>query len=178
MAAYYAAKTARQARNAIQGAQNRAAGEFFEGMIKAACQRYREMEAADIDKTPEPTKQLTKMDERGQFRACYEKKAQPDFKGTLAGGRSIVFEAKFTSTGKMKQDVVMKQQADSLDRHEKLGAVCFVIVGFGVNDVRRIPWELWKRMKEELGRKYITPEDWRKYTVKQKRGIWDFLYRY
>lgn len=159
----------------IRGAQNRAAGSYFEGLIRNACNRYRETGYADIDKTPEPTKQLTKMDRRGQFTACYEKRAQPDFNGTLTGGRSIVFEAKFTNTGKMKQDVVLPQQAESLDRHESLGAICFVVAGFGMNVVYRVPWYVWKRMKEELGRKYMTPDDWPKFRVKQKRGIIDFL---
>ncbi len=171
-------RTTAQAVNAIRGAQNRAAGEYFEGLIKAACAEYRKWQYADIDKTPEPTRQLTKMDEKGQFRACYEKKAQPDFKGTLMGGRSVVFEAKYTGSGKMKQDVVLPQQAESLDRHEGLGAVCFILVAFGMNDIRRIPWETWKRMKQELGRKYITPDDWRIYKIRQKNGIWDFLHRY
>lgn len=172
------AKSGPDALAQLRGAQNRAAGEYFEGMIKNACSRYREMGYADIDKTPEPTKQLTKMDGHGKFTACYEKRAQPDFKGTLAGGRSVVFEAKFTSTGRMKQDVVLPQQAESLDRHESLGALCFIVAAFGMNNVYRIPWERWKRMKEELGRKYMTAQDWPRFKVKQERGILDFLYTY
>lgn len=171
-------RTAAQAMNAIRGAQNRAAGAYFEEQIKAACAEYRKLQYADIDKTPEPTRQLTKMDEKGQFRACYEKKAQPDFKGTLMGGRSVVFEAKFTSTGKIKQEAVTQQQEESLDRHEGLGAVCFVLVAFGMNDIRRVPWSMWKQMKQELGRRYITPEDWQQFKIRQKNGILDFLHRY
>lgn len=161
--------------NALRGAQNRAAGQYFEESIEAACTFYRLQGTADIDKTPEPTKQLTKVDRYGRFTACYEKKAQPDFKGTLAGGRSVVFEAKFTSTGQMKQSVVLPQQEESLDRHEKLGAVCFVLAAFGLGDCYKVPWAVWREMKARYGRKYITPEDVQEYKVTQRRGIIDFL---
>lgn len=159
----------------IRGYQNREYGEMFEKMVEKACDWYRENGIADIEKTPEPTKQLTKPNERGRFTACYEKKAQPDFKGTLRGGRSVVFDAKFTTTDAIKQTAVLPQQAESLDRHEKLGARCFVLVGFGINDVRRIPWDKWKAMKEELGRKQVKKTDWTEYKVKTHSGNLDFL---
>lgn len=165
----------RRVLNAARGAQNRAAGMQFEEQIKAACAWYERAGAASIEKTPEPTKQLTKMDGYGRFSACYEKRAQPDFKGTLAGGRSVVFEAKYTSSGKMKDSAVTQEQERALNRHEKLGAVCFVLVAFGLADVYRVPWKVWRTMKEEYGRKYIMKTDVERYRVRWSRGIMRFL---
>lgn len=159
--------------NIVRGAQNKAAGRCFEQFILAACSYYRENGIADIDKTPEPIKQLTGKDKRGQFKACYEKRAQPDFKGTLKGGRSVAFEAKYTSTDRMSQSVVLPQQEESLNSHEALGATCFVLVGFGLDNCFRIPWAAWKNMKGLYGRKYITPEDVPEFRV--KRGVYGIL---
>ena len=172
------ARIQQQVRNAIQGAQNREAGKMFERQIEDACDHYRATGAADIEKTPEPIRQLGKKDGAGRFMACYEKRAQPDYKGTLEGGRSIVFEAKHTSTEKMEQKVVLEQQAQALDRHEKLGAACFVIVSFGLTDFYRVPWKAWKNMKDAYGRQYIRKEDVEQYRVKRAGGLIDFLRRY
>lgn len=167
--------TAEEYVKAARGYRNREYGEMFEKIIEKTCGWYRENGIADIEKTPEPTKQLSKPNERGRFIACYEKKAQPDFKGTIRGGRSVVFDAKYTAVGKIKQTAVLPQQWESLDRHEKLGASCFVLVGFGMRDVRRVQWEKWKRMKEELGRKYMTAEDWPETRVFFTNGMPNFL---
>ena len=165
--------------NAVRGAQNRAAGKLFEQVIKTACERYRHEGRAEIEKTPEPIRQLGDMDRNGRFRACYEKRAQPDFKGTLKGGRSVVFEAKFTSAERMGQDVVLPQQAEALDRHMKLGAECFILVGFGLDDCYSVPWTVWRNMKEHFGRKYVTPKDLRErgFAVQYRGGVLRFLGR-
>lgn len=160
--------------NALRGAQNRAAGKYFEEAIDAACRYYRLRGLADIDKTPEPMRPTQSLG-KGRYIAFYEKKAQPDFKGTLAGGRSIVFEAKFTATNKMKQEAVLPQQVEALDRHARLGAVCFILVAFGLNDCYRVPWEAWKDMKDRYGRKYVTPDDLQEYKVRRRQGILQFL---
>lgn len=163
------------AMNAIRGAQNRAAGKNFEALIETACRAYRRQGIADIDKTPEPTRQLGRMDRTGRFSACYEKRAQPDFKGTIKGGKSVVFEAKHTSTGKMSRNVVLEQQAASLDMHESLGAWCFVLIGFGLDEYYRIPWQVWKSMKSIYGRQYVKPEDIEEYRVGVVNGLPQFL---
>ena len=98
---------------ALRGKQNRAAGALFEQMIDAACRYYRQAGIAEIEKTPEAMKPLGHQNGKGQFLACYVKKAQPDFKGTLKGGCSIVFEAKITSADKIQQSVVLEQPADN-----------------------------------------------------------------
>ena len=168
-------RTQRRARNAIQGARNRVAGKSFEAVIEAACEHYRAQGLADIAKMPEPVRQLGGKDGNGHFLACYEKRAQPDFKGTLSGGKSIVFEAKYTSTEKMARDVVLTQQEEALDSHAAMGAVCFVLVAFGVGDVYRVPWSVWSKMKEVYGRKYIKREDVERWRVPYRGGVLDFL---
>lgn len=160
---------------ALRGRQNRAAGELFEQMIDAACQYYRQAGIAEIDKTPEAMKPLGHQNGKGQFLACYVKKAQPDFKGTLRGGGSIVFEAKNTSADKMQQSVVLEQQQEALERHRRLGAKCFIIVSFDFRKFFRVPWEVWQDMKAKYGRKYIRPEDIPEYEIKMLRGVLDFL---
>lgn len=162
----------------MRGARSRAVGAWFEGQIAAACNHYISKGHAVIYKTPEPTKQLSKMDRNGRFTACYEKKAQPDFEGTLKTGRSVIFEAKYTSAGQIKHDAVTATQETHLNFHSRLGAVCFVLVAFGPNDIYRIPWETWEGMKRIYGRKYIKPEDVQEYRVHQRKGILDFLELY
>lgn len=160
---------------AIRGKQNKAMGALFEQMIDAACRNYRQAGIAEIDKTPEPMRPLGHQNGKGQFLACYTKKAQPDFSGTLKGGTSIVMEAKITSSDRIQQSVVLEQQAEALERHRKLGAQCFVLVSFDFQKFYRIPWEVWQEMKQRYGRKYLRPEDIPEYEIKLSRGMLDFL---
>lgn len=148
---------------------------MFEEMVEKACEFYRVNCIAEIDKSPEPIKQLGHQDGRGHFLACYKKKSQPDFKGTLKGGRSVVFEAKCTTADRMQQSVVLEWQAEAFERHIGLGARCFVLISFDFRKFYRVPWEVWRSMKENYGRKYITPNDIPEYEVKLYRGILDFL---
>jgi recombination protein U len=164
----------RTARNAARGRRNRAAGQHFEQLIEAACEWYRFKKRAEIEKTPEPFR-VERSVGQGKFVGHYEKKAQPDFKGTLAGGRAIAFEAKQTSTGKLEQKVVLEQQAEALDRHMRLGATCFILISFDFRLFYRVPWEVFRNMKEKYGRKYLTPEDIPEYQIRSHDGPLDFL---
>ena len=131
-------------------------------MIEAACQHYRLKEIAEITKTPEPMKPLSRPNSKGQFTACYTKQAQPDYKGTLKGGR-------------MQQSVISPEQEKQLDRHAALGAECFVMVSFGFQQFFKVPWEVFRDMKARYGRKYITPEDVQEYRVRYIGGVLQFL---
>ena len=152
----------------FQGRVNHAQGQLFEWRIEAALRRYQQSGEAVVEKTPEPMRPLQRL-EGGRFLAVFEKPAQPDYKGTLRGGRAVVFEAKHTSTGRMTQDRVTGEQAKRLDQHQQAGALCFVVCGFG-QDVYRIPWKLWRSMQSAFGRKYITPQDVEEYRVPQGKG--------
>lgn len=147
-----------------QNKVNNAQGHFFEQAIKAACDQYSEWERADIDKVPEPFRVLEKSRD-GIFKGRFTARAQPDFQGTLAGGRSIVFEAKYTTTDRMKQDVVTQAQRDTLERHDRQGALAAVCIGIG-NDFFFVPWEVWRDMKECFGRKYVLAENLEPWRVR------------
>ena len=147
-----------------QGAVSKAKGKYFEDFIDKSFDYYRHKGLAIIEKTPEPMRPSKSLG-NGKFIAFFEKKAQPDYKGTIKGGRSVLLEAKFTSTNKMEQSRVLPEQADRLTRHQMLGAICFVIAGFDSGGTYRIPWSVWQNMKEHFGRKYVTEADLKDYRV-------------
>lgn len=152
-----------------QGLINRTKGKQFEGRLDAAFEYYRLRGFAVVEKTPEPMKPIRSLGQ-GRFIACYEHKAQPDYKGVIKGGREVMFEAKFTSTDRIKQEKVKKEQGDYLDEHQALGARCYVLVGFPRGAVYRLPWDVWKGMKARFGRKYVTEADLQTYRVPVDRA--------
>jgi len=154
----------RRALQQYQNKVNNAQGHFFEDYIKAACVLYSDRERADVDKTPEPFRVLEKSRD-GVFKGRFTARAQPDFQGTLDGGRSIVFEAKYTSTDRMKRDVLTLPQKDALESHARRGALSAVCIG--INDrFFFIPWEIWRDMKQHFGRLYVTAADLEEYRVR------------
>lgn len=145
-------------RRQLMGAISKAKGKQFEDRLDRAFAYYKAHGFAIIEKTPEPMRPTQNLG-NGKFVAFFEKKAQPDYKGTIKGGRTVMFEAKFTSTGRMDQSRVLQGQADYLDRHQELGARCYVIAGFSSGNVYRFPWGVWREMKKYFGRKYVTEAD-------------------
>ena len=141
-------------------------GKRFEARLDASFDYYRQTGFALIEKTPEPMRP-TKSIGNGKFIAYYEKKAQPDYKGVLKGGREILFEAKYTSADRMEQSRVLDSQAEYMTKHAELGARCYVIAGFDSGEVYCIPWRVWSTMKEQFGRKYVTEADLDNYRVQQ-----------
>lgn len=154
------------------GLKARNNGETFERMIERACLRYKALGLAYIEKTPEPMKPLNKANQRGQFLACYTKQAQPDYKGTLKGGQSIVFEAKHTDNNRIEQKRVTEEQAAALTRHESLGAVCFVLVSFRFENFYCVPWSVWAEMPQHFGKVSVNENDLLPYIAS---GIMTFL---
>jgi len=147
-----------------QNKVNNAQGHFFEQAIKAGCALYARRERATVDKTPEPFRVLEKSRD-GIFKGRFTARAQPDFQGTIAGGRSIVFEAKYTTTDRLKWDVLTQEQRDALEQHHQRGAISAVCAGIG-NDFFFVPWTVWRDMKEWFGRKYVTAENLAPFKVK------------
>lgn len=148
----------------LQGAVSRAQGRRFEERLDDSFAYYADRGFAIVEKTPEPMRP-TKNLGNGKFIAFFEKKAQPDYKGTIKGGRTLLFEAKFTSTDRITQDRVGREQSEYLSRYQRLGARCFVVVGFASGDVYRIPWDVWSNMKAFFGRKYVKEIDLEKFRV-------------
>ena len=147
-----------------QGKKNREEGQLFEAVLDRTFAYYGEKGYAKIDKTPEPFKIIKRL-EQMRFIGCFVKRAQPDYKGTIKGGRSVIFEAKYTSTDRITQDRVSEAQWSYMDRATELQARCYVIAGFHTNTVYRIPWSVWTDMKEVFGRKYVTEQDLKQYRV-------------
>lgn len=158
------------------GYKSRLEGETFENIIESACRYYRDNGIAEIEKTPEPFR-VERPAEKGKFFGHYEKRAQPDFKGTLKGGRAVCFEAKHTSADKIEMRRVTDDQAARLESHHKFGALAFVLVSFGLSHYFSVPWEVWATIPEKFGRKFVTPQDLKPYEVRIKCGILDFLRR-
>ena len=140
-------------------------GQLFEKMILLGCDHYKKKGLAVVEKTPEPFSVKKKM-ANGAFIGQFQKskKAQPDFQGTLAGGRSIIFEAKTTQEDRIKQSVVSTAQSDYLRMHTELGACTGVCV-----QVRKtyafVPFSIWDDMKILYGRKYMTEEELKEYEI-------------
>lgn len=170
----YANGQVKDPRRQRQGGINRSSGKTFEDVILGACEVYKNAGRAYIEKTPEPMKTIKDLGE-GRFIATYEKKAQPDFKGTLSGGRAVCFEAKHTDTEKIAQGRVTKEQTDALDLHWQLGAKCFVVLSFGFRDFFCVSWLSWLDMKQIFGRKYVTVADLEPCKIKFESGMLNFL---
>ena len=158
----------------IQGIVNRRNGELFENLIEASCNHFRMKGIAYIEKTPEPMRPISKPDKRGRFTAVFEKMAQADYKGALKGGKAIAFEAKHTDADRIQRSAVSDEQEKCLDSMLEMGAECFVIVSFGFQKFYKVPWGLWKNMKQLFGRKYLKPEDITEYRIKYD-GVLHFV---
>lgn len=160
--------------NQLRGARSRASGEIFENYIDAACVFYEEEGTAIIEKTPEPMKIIKNMGS-GKFLAHFKKKAQPDYKGTLQGGKTIVFEAKHTDDNRIEQRRLTEMQSRCLNKYTELGAQCFVLVSIQMEFFALVPWEVWRSMKNIYNRKYMTAEELKNYQVPFRNGVVKFL---
>jgi recombination protein U len=143
-----------QVKRKMRGAQSNALGHWFEQEIMRVCEYYRKTGGAFIEKTPENFRVLSKQRD-GRFSGRFVGNAQPDFKGTLKGGRAIVFDAKFTTKDRIEQSVLTDAQTKALETHHQLGALAGVCVGMK-SGIYLIPWQTWRDMKEIFGRKYMT----------------------
>lgn len=151
----------RQYKNRINNAQ----GQHFEREILAGCRMYEHHGIATIDKTPEPFRVTSKNHRTGEFTGRFSTHAQPDFQGTLHGGRSIMFEAKRTSKDRITRNVLTDTQMEILEKHNRLGALCGVCICIQ-DDFFFIPWNVWRDMKEMYGRQYLKAEDIKEYKVR------------
>lgn len=143
---------------------NNARGQHFEREILAGCKMYERYGIALIDKTPEPF-MVAKKGKDGMFVGRFCKTAQPDFQGTLKGGRSIIFEAKRTSKDRIARNVLTETQMRLLAKHRQYGAITGVCVNIQ-DDFFFVPFVVWEEMKQRYGRQYVTVEDIKEYQVK------------
>lgn len=105
----------------------------------------------------------------------FAKKAQPDFKGVLKGGRMIVFDAKHTDSDRVQYSAITDEQRACLDHCAAMGAEAGVLVSFGFARCYMIPWAIWRGMKKQYGRKYMLEDEAGLYEVKMQSGRVYFL---
>lgn len=152
--------------NQKRGRRSRAKGKAFEDLLEKSFAYYSEKGFARVEKNQEPVRIIRNLG-KGKFLACFTKKSQADYKGTIKGGRTVIFEAKFTESDRIHQDAVDENEADYIDAHEALDARCYVLCGFSTGNVYRIPWGIWKNMKRIYGHKYVTEEEIKQYQVQK-----------
>ena len=116
----------------------------------------------------------------GRFEAVFEKSAQPDFKGTVKGGRTVVFDAKFTEADRIRYQVLSEHQRDTLLKYSELGAMAFILVGFANGKIYKIDIHEWMNMKQDFGRYYIKQTELdalnhEAITNSNHNGVVDFL---
>lgn len=151
----------------MRGALAHARGKQFEERLDVAFEYYRAHGLADIQKTPEPMRVVKNLG-NGKFVAFFEKKAQADYSGVLAGGRAIAMEAKSTKADRIEQGRVTPEQGNFLELHQSMGALCFVLAELSGGNVYRLPWVVWRDMKDIFGRKSVTEEDLAEFRVPRK----------
>lgn len=162
--------------NQLRGLLNRNVGENFEELIKISCEQYFRKGLAKVEKTPEPFKVIGGKHKNCNgywvFEGFFISPAQPDFKGTVKGGRAIVFEAKSIQGDQIKQSAVTEYQEKALEDHYSMGALAFVYVYSAQrHECYRVPWTHWRDMKAIYGRKYITLEELRRFKIPERNGI-------
>lgn len=151
--------------------QNNALGHIFEEMVTAGCEYYREQGIAAIRKTPEDFRVIHKDrgangKYNGKFRGQFIKNAQPDFQGTVQGGRSILIETKTTGQEKISQNILTQTQWDNLSEHHKLGAECYVLVEMA-SIPYMVPWYIWREMDRYYGKKSMREKELEPFEVRR-----------
>ena len=139
-------------------------GRQFEKMIEGGAEYYRIKRRALVAKMPEPFRVLSKT-RQGIATIRFTARAQPDFIGCVAGGRTIVFEAKHTDKERLYAKALTPTQAAALDTYHKRGAIAAVCAGIK-DDNFMIPWSVFAGMKKNFGRLYITVADVEPWRVK------------
>lgn len=160
----------------LAGRVSHGIGENFELEIENICNIYETKKLAKIEKTPEPMKVLRHID-GATFEAVFTKAAQPDFKGTIKGGRTVVFDAKYTESDRITYQVLSDFQRETLLKYKELGAIAFILVGFSDGSIYRIDIDTWESMKENFGRKYLKQTELEEMALKIReiKGVIDFL---
>lgn len=143
-------------------------GHSFESEIDFSCEIYKKSKKVLIQKTPEPFRVLSKSNSY-TFTGVFTKSAQPDYTGTLPGGKSIVLEAKCTTTDRLKQGVLSQEQMEQLKMHMELGALAFVIAKIQ-NRYFLIPFDRFLHMKEFYNRLYVKPDEIKEYEIIAQKG--------
>lgn len=148
-------------------------GRAFEELVNRSCAHYERKGLAKIEKTPEPFRVLHR---KGRlFDGIFTKKAQPDYKGVLVGGRCVCFECKHSETATIAASRVQENQLRYLEEMREYGAVSFVLVSFGLGGFYRVPTDIWANFITVFHRKSATEEMLSEYRVPFIGGVVRFL---
>lgn len=156
------------------GLKARNNGHKFEHIIDITCRLYQKKGLGLIQKTPEPMK-VIKSKGNGQFTCIFEKKAQPDYTGVLAGGVSIMFEAKHTDGKRFPFNRINDEQWDVLTSHHAYGGKTYVLLRFNTQDYYCVPFGDWIKLTTASKKKSVNESELSDYTVPYKNGFVDFL---
>lgn len=149
--------------------QSNGYGKNFERFVEMGCDFYKRKGLADISRIDESFR-VIKLKKGGRFEGQFTRNANPDFEGTLKGGKSICFECKYTSKDRIRQSVVTDYQAKVLDRKFELGGVSGVLCGIQERYFF-VPWPVWKDMANIFGKKSVGADDISHYEVHFANGI-------
>lgn len=140
-----------------QGKTAKRNGKEFEKLLDNYFLCLKKMKACAIEKTPEPFRYIKPLNgSYGMFVATFVKSAQPDFKGTIAGGRAIVLEAKSVASDRVNLSVLTEQEKDDLILYSQLGAISGVIVkSQQLNNIYFFPTDFFCNIYELTGFKHI-----------------------
>jgi len=165
-----------QTTNNYRGLKAKRNGDRFELLLDRTCVHYALQGKAYIQKTPEPMRVIAPISRsKGQYKAIFTKKAQPDYTGTLKDGRSIVFEAKNTDSTNLAFDRLSPAQEKDLAYHDHLGAVALIVISFSLKRFYAVPWTDWKYLKDNSGKKSVNEKDLAEYGIEIKGGLLDLL---
>ncbi|AJH17043.1 Holliday junction resolvase RecU [Bacillus mycoides] len=104
-------------------------GMAFEKLINLSNEMYQRGRVALINKRPTPVKVLKMVYGRVKD-GYYESKSTVDYDGVYKG-RAIAFEAKSTNEiNRFDLKNIARHQLDYLEKAEKMGAICFFLIGF------------------------------------------------
>ncbi len=112
-------------------------GRWYQQLVTAACKLYDAQERAFIAEVPTPMG----ISEGGR-EAFFKEKAITDYYGTLVGGRSVVFDAKSTTTGEYRAGIPVNQLY-VMERVHRLRGVSGALIGFQVRDTILSWWVPW-----------------------------------
>ena len=104
----------------------------------------------------------------GSLSLCLQK-STAGFKGVLKGGRMIVFDAKHTDSDRVQYSAITDEQRVCLEHCAAMGAEAGVLVSFGFARCYMIPWDIWRGMKKQYGRKYMLEDEAGPYEVKNAK---------
>lgn len=149
--------------------QSNGFGKNFEKSVLMACDYYRDNNLADISKVDESFRVIRLMG-NGRFIGQFTRKANPDFEGTLAGGKSICFECKYTSKDRIIKSVITKYQGEVLERKFMLGGKVGVVCGIQ-ESFFFVPWKVWRNLEGVYGKKTVFADDLAKYEVPFRSGV-------